>query len=268
MEFLAVLLSGLIAIISPINFGGEAIATQQLKKQFVTVENLTVRIDNTPSYKIAQGKIDQVRIAGKGLFPMRDLRIDTLEIETDPIALAGLKAKLAKPLQAGVKLVLTEQDLNQALQSPTIVNQLKQLGGQALGSQASEQIARYTFVNPRLALLSAQRIRVEVDLQERGYQDRLKLKIETDVTVQSGKSIQLTNTNITTNEQPIYAPLTRRLIAGVNQQLNLDRLEKSGITARILSLNFSQNQAHITTFVQVRPDAQLQLKRIGKPAKN
>ncbi|NJN48618.1 MAG: DUF2993 domain-containing protein [Alkalinema sp. RL_2_19] len=155
MEFFAVLLSGLIAIVSPINFGGEAIATQQLKKQFFAVEDLAVRIDNTPSYQIAQGKIDQVRIAGKGIFPVKDFRIDTLEVETDPITLAGLKAQLAKPLQAGVKLVMTESDLNQALQSPSIIAQLKQLGGKALGSQAAGQIDRYTFTNPQINFSAA-----------------------------------------------------------------------------------------------------------------
>jgi hypothetical protein len=257
MELFGILLSGLIALISPANFAGEAIVAQQLKHQFVAVEDLAVRIDNTPSYQIMQGKIDQVRIAGKGLFPLADCRIERLEVETDPIALQGLKTKLAQPLQAGIKLVITEQDLNRALQSPKVIEQLKQFGEKAFGAQATAQIARYTIINPQVTFLGAQRLRIEVELKEQGYPDSLKLKIETDITLESGRSIQLTNTDITTNDQPLYPPLTRRLVAGLNQQLNLDRLEKFGLTARLLKLDFSQQQAEIAVFVQVRPEAQL-----------
>jgi LmeA-like phospholipid-binding len=265
MEFFAVLLSGLLAILSPINFGGEAIVAQQLKKQFVSVEDLTVRIDNAPNYQVFKGKIDQIRIAGKGLYPIADLRIDTLEVETDPIALAGLKPQLAKPLQAGIKVVFTAADLNKALQSPAVMQRIKQIGGKALGSQAGDLIDQYDFVNPHVAFLGDRHLQVEVDLQAKGQPDKLKLKVETDVTAIAGQSLELTNTTITTNGQPFYPPLTRRIVEGVNQQLNLDRLEKYGITARVLKLDFGQQQATIAAFVQARPESvQLLKKRLGK----
>lgn len=260
MEWFAILLSSLIAIISPINLGGETIVAQQLKRQFVAVEDLAVRIDNTPSYQITRGKIDQIRIAGKGLFPLADLRIDTLEVETDPITLKGLQAKLARPLQAGVKLVITEQDMNRALQSPTMIDQLKQLSTNVLGSQAADQIDRYTLVNPQLTFLGQQRMRFEVELQEQGYPDTLQLTIETDITLASEQSIQLTNTRITADDQPVYPPLTRRLVAGLNQQLNLDRLEQFGITAYLLQLDLNPHTTQIAAFVQVRPEAQQYLQ--------
>jgi LmeA-like phospholipid-binding len=265
MEFFALLLSGLLAILSPINFGGEAIVAQQLKKQFVAVEDLVVRIDNAPNYQIIQGKIDQVRIAGKGLYPIADLRIDTLEIETDPIALKGLKAQLAKPLQAAVKVVLTEADVNKALQSPAVIQRIKQIGGKALGFQAGDLLNQYEFVNPRVAFLSDRRLRVDLELKSNSRPDQLKINLETDVTVAAGQSLELTNTTINANDQPFYPPLTRRIVEGVNQQLNLDRLEDNGITARILKLDFGQKQATIAAFVQARPESvQLLKKRLGK----
>jgi LmeA-like phospholipid-binding len=265
MEFLAILLSGLLAILSPINFGGEAIVAQQLKKQFVAVEDLVVRIDNAPNYQVIQGKIDKVRIAGKGLFPIADLRIDTLEVETDPIALQGLKAQLAKPLQAAVKVVVTEADINKALQSPAVIQRIKQIGGKALGSQAADLLNQYELVNPRVAFLSDRRLRVDVNLKSSTSPEQLKINIETDVTVAAGQSLELTNTTINANDQPFYPPLTRRIVEGVNQQLNLDRLENDGITARVLKLDFGQKQATIAAFVQARPESvQLLKKRLGK----
>jgi LmeA-like phospholipid-binding len=270
MEFFAILLSGLLAILSPINFGGEAIVAQQLKKQFVAVEDLVVRIDNAPNYQIVQGKIDQIRIAGKGLYPIADLRIDTLEVETDPIALKGLKAQLEKPLQAAVKVVFTEADINKALQSPAVIQRLKQIGGKALGSQAGDLVEQYELVNPHVTFLSDHRLQVEVDLQSKGQSkgqpDKLKLKVETDVTAIAGQSLELTNTTITTNGQPFYPPLTRRIVEGVNQELNFDRLENDGITARVLKLDFGQKQATIAAFVQARPESVDLLKKRLKKA--
>jgi hypothetical protein len=261
MELIAVLLSGLIALTSPINFGGEVLLAKQIKKQFVSVEQLAVRIDNAPSYQVLQGKLDQVRIAGKGLYPLKDLRIDRLEIETDPIALEGLKAKLAQPLQAGVKVVITEADLNQALQSPALIQRLKRFLNQALGAQSGGIVDRYQLNGLRCQFLSDRRLQLDVDLTETGYTEILKFKIVTDVTVEAGQALKLSNTEITANGQPLFAPLTDRLIAGLNQALTVDRLEQSGITARILKLDFSQGQATIATFVQVRPEALKSLRR-------
>ncbi|NJN48617.1 MAG: hypothetical protein HC805_00895 [Alkalinema sp. RL_2_19] len=98
-------------------------------------------------------------------------------------------------------------------------------------------------------------------MNERGYSEVLKLKVETDIQAESGRSLKLTNADITVNGQTLFPPLTRRLIAGVNQQLNLDRLEQSGITARILHLDFSQGQVNVATFMQVRPEAIAIFKR-------
>ncbi|MFM2431975.1 MAG: hypothetical protein RLZZ511_3188 [Cyanobacteriota bacterium] len=255
MELIAVLLSGLIALTSPINLGGEALLAKQIKKQFVAVEQLAVRIDNAPNYQILQGKLDHVRIAAQGVYPLKDLRIDRLEIETDPIALQGLKAKLAQPLQAGVKVVITEADLNHALQSPALIQRLKQFLNKALGSQAAGIVDRYQLQSLRCQFLSDRRVQFDIDLTETGYAEILTFKIVTDVHVEDGQAIQLSNTEITANGQPLFAPLTSRLVAGLNQSLTVDRLEKSGITARILQLDFSQKQATIAAFAQVRPEA-------------
>ena len=70
----------------------EAIAKSQIETstsgdRLISVEQQAIRIDNTPNYQIVQGKIDQVRIAGRGVTINSYLRIDTLELETDAIAI-------------------------------------------------------------------------------------------------------------------------------------------------------------------------------------
>jgi LmeA-like phospholipid-binding len=254
MNFLATLLSVLITLISPIGFGSEQLIAQQIRQRLHQVEDIQVRIDNAPNYQIVNGKIDKIWIAGKGISPIAGLRIETLEIETDPIALQGLKAKLAKPLQAGIKVVLTESDINQALASPTVVKRLQNIGINAIGSSsAANQIAKYNLINPRVEFIDNQRLRLQADLTEPGQPDMLKIKIETGISSDRGRLIQLTDTTITANGQPVYAPLARRIIQGINQELDLDRLEKRNITARILNLDLSHQQISLATFVQIRP---------------
>jgi hypothetical protein len=253
MNFLISLLSILITLVSPIGVGGEKLAEQQIRKRVHQVEAIDIRIDNIPTYQIANGKIDKIRIASKGISPIADFRIDTLEIETDPIALKGLSTKLAKPLQAGIKVIMTEQDLNTALASPTVIKRLRNIGINALGSSsAANQIAKYDFLNPKVAFLGDRRVQLQVDLQEQGRPETLQLKIETDIAISQGRQIQLQNATITANNQAVYKPLANRIIAGVNQELDLARLEKSGMTARLLGLNFRDRQATIITFIQMR----------------
>jgi hypothetical protein len=253
MTFLISLLSILITLINPIGVGGEKLAEQQIRKRVHQIEAIDIRIDNVPTYQIANGKIDKIRIASKGISPIADFRIDTLEIETDPIALKGLSTKLAKPLQAGIKIIMTEQDLNAALASPTVVKRLRNIGINALGSSSTaNQIAKYDFLNPQVTFLSDRRLQLQVDLQEQGRPETLQLKIATDITLTQGRQIQLQNATITANNQALYKPLANRIIAGINQELDLARLEKSGMTARLLGFNFRDRQATIITFVQVR----------------
>jgi hypothetical protein len=254
MNFLTSLLSILISLISPIGLASDKLAEQQIRKRLHQVEAIEVRIDNAPTYQIVNGKINKVRIAGKGISPIANLRIDTLEIETDPISLKGLKAKLEKPLQAGIKIVLTEQDINQALSSPAVLKRIRNIGIQALGSNsAANQVAKYDFLNPKVEFLGNRHLLVQVDLKEQGYPDLLKIKIDTQIEIQQGRYIQLTDTKITANNQALYAPLARRIVAGINQELDLNRLEKSGITARVLDWSFRNKQANLVTFVQLRP---------------
>ncbi len=254
MNFIATLLSVLIALINPIGFGTEQIAAQQIRQRLHQVEQLNIRIDNAPNYQIINGKIDKVRIAAKGVFPIANLRINTLEIETDPIALQGLKAKLDQPLQAGIKVVLNAADMNKALASPIVVQRLRNIGLNAIGSSsAASQAAKYELLNPHVEFFADRRVQIAVDLKEQGQPEVLKLKIDTGIEIVKGRLIQLTDTKITANNQAVYAPLAKRLIAGVNQELDLDRFETRNITARILDFNTTPEQLSIATFVQIRP---------------
>ncbi|MGH2415639.1 MAG: LmeA family phospholipid-binding protein, partial [Microcystaceae cyanobacterium] len=79
MEFLTIFLSSLLAAISPAGLILETVVENTLRDRVEAVEQLEVRIDNTPSYQVLQGKVDRVRIASRGVEPIPHLRIEALE---------------------------------------------------------------------------------------------------------------------------------------------------------------------------------------------
>jgi hypothetical protein len=208
-------------------------------------------VDNVPSHQIVQGRLDQLRIAGRGLVPLQDLRIEQLDIETDPIQLQGLKAKLKAPLQAGVNLVVTEADMNRAFASKPLRDRLQKLGGRVFNQ--ADQVDRYEFGAPQITFLSDRRVRLQIEVRERGYDGILNLKIETGIDVVNGRLIQLIDTQITANEQSVPAAILNPIMRKVNEELDLNRLESSGLTVRVLRWELRDRRLQVATFVQIQP---------------
>lgn len=256
MELLTILVSGLIGLVSPTGVIVDRVAEAQIRQQLVSVEQLQVRVDNAPSYQLINGRVDRVRVAGRGLFPLKEFRIDTLELDTDPIFLNLQKRKLEKPLQVAARMVLTERDINQALQSPTVTAQLKNLGIRFLQRREAQAAERYDFLNLRVTFLPKNRIRIQGELREQGYPETLKIVAEANPKIINGRSLQLDNLNLTANGQPTPATITRAIAKGISDRIDLRKLELSGTTARILNFKIDAATLQVITFVQIRPSVE------------
>ena len=262
MEFFAILLSSVLGILSPAGLVVDKVAENAIRHQFSSIEKLAVRIDNAPSYRFLQGKADRIRIAGRGLYPIEGVRIAALELETDPIAVtpASLrtgKPQLAQPLRAGVRLVLTWQDINQALQSPAIASRFRNLSLNLLTNGASQQLQRYTLVDPQVEFLGNDRIRLQVTLagQQSGNSqpDRQAIVIESGIAIAQGHQLQLVDPQMSLDGQPVPSQLVSLLIGGLSDRLDLDQLTDRGITARILKLEMMPDGVAIAGFVSLDP---------------
>jgi hypothetical protein len=262
MEFFAILLSTVIGLVSPAGFIVDQVAQQQIRRQFESVEQLQVRVDNVPSYQFAKGRAERVRIAGRGLFPVKEVRIEALELETDPIQVnLRRKLRLEQPVQAGVRLVLREADINRALKSPTVVKQLRITSGELLEGTEAEGIERFNLVNPSIDFLGNNRLRFQVGLQEQGYPDLLAIDIETGLQINSGRNLVLVNPTIKVNDKDAPPRLVKSIAEGLNEQLDLQRLEKSKILARVLQMELTDDQLNLATFIRVEPDFALTRKK-------
>lgn len=105
----------------------EAGMTSQLDE----AETVAVNIRTNPA-KLLQGEVDSVAIVGKGLVMKQDLRMETLEINTDKISINPLTAlfgtiELNQSTNAEAHIVLLDSDLNRALSSEFVQAKLSGL---------------------------------------------------------------------------------------------------------------------------------------------
>ena len=265
MEVLTVLLSGLIALGSPIGLVIDRTALNAIRSQLVKAEQLQVRVDNAPSYQVLQGKLERVRIAGRGLqLKWQNIRVAAVDVETDPIAinirsLRQRRPKLERPVQAGVNLLLTQADLNQALQSPAIKASLRQLA-RSLGGLGGQSSGSYDVVNPRVELLE-NRVRLQAELQQVGEAKPLFVKLESGLAVIAGHQLQLVSPSVSINGNVVPDLFVSSLIGDFSQRLDLRRLEGEGITSRVLQLKVDPQKLSVVAFVRVEPTARFLTRR-------
>lgn len=271
MEIIAILLSGLLGFLSPVGLVVDRVAENAIRSRFQRVEELAVRVDNLPSYQLIQGKVERVRIAGRGLWVTPDLRIAALELETDPLDVnlqrlrqrgqqQGLPTQsLRRPVQAGMRLVLNEDDINKLLQSPAVLARLRNAGNRFLGNMGGQQEKAYELVNPRVEFLADNRLRFLVSIQEQQENGtkqtnprQLILKVESGVGIVSGHQVQLVSPAASIDDRPVPPLLLNPLVNNINQQLDLRKLEQAGITARLLQLNVKPKEMEMAAFVLIK----------------
>ena len=257
MELLTIILSALLAIVSPTGLITDRIIENALRSHLYNVETLEVRIDNAPSYQILKGKVQRLLIAGRGLEIVPDVRIDTLELETDALDfdLAQLRQKnwreaLKKPLQAGVRLVLTEADINQVLQAQEFQTLLQQRVNQLANFELLGK--NYELLNPRCQLLGNNRLGFQLQLHRLNSQSPpLEINLELGVKVIGGRKLELLELSGTVDERKLSPRLLNTFAQGISQALDLQILESSGITARILQLDITGEEIQLATFIHI-----------------
>ncbi|MBD2308640.1 DUF2993 domain-containing protein [Chroococcidiopsis sp. FACHB-1243] len=261
MEFFTILLSGILGLVTPAGLVVDRTAENAIRSQLQHAERLEVRVDNAPSYQLIQGKVERVRLAGRGLrLKQQNIRIAGLELETDPIdveprSLGKQKLKLRRSLHAGVHLLLEQPDLNQAL--PTLIAQIQEFVIPELGGDRSESSSNYKFVNPRLELLANNRLRFQVQLAAEDDDEPLAIVAESGLAVKGGRQIQLVQPTVTVDREAVAQNIVDEIAMNLSQELDFRRLEVYGLQVRILQLKVAAQKLDLVTFVRVDPSSSL-----------
>ncbi len=270
MELIAIILSGILGLFSNGGWLVEAIAKSQIPSStsgdgLIAVEKQAVRIDNTPNYQIAQGKIDRVRIAGRGIKLNSYLRIDTLEVETDAIALdpnnlntksvAHLRSSLLKPLQGVGRIIITEADLSTALQSPEIVEQIQKILNNLVARKAGNTTIAYEISELQIDLKSDNRIKIGLEMGRSPIVSekatKLAISLEFGIESLAGKKIRLVQPVGKVNGRPMSSRLLRGFAQGISDRLDLTKIQSQGILARLLQLEITADQIELIAFARM-----------------
>ncbi|WP_019507756.1 DUF2993 domain-containing protein [Pleurocapsa sp. PCC 7319] len=279
MEVLTIVLSGLLSLVSSGGIILDSVAANRIRSQLISIEEQDIRVDNSPSYGIAQGKLQQVRIATRGVTIKPDLRIAVLELETDRVhfnrdkldfnSIDGLRESLEQPLQGAAKLIVTEDDLNQALKSPEVVAQMQQVLNRLIIRKAGSTNISYQLIAPQVELNSANRFGVKFNLSrpstnseinrnaiapsstDSSLTRELAIDLEFKILVLKGKTIRIAEPQGTVNGRPMSSRLLTGFAEGISDRLNLSFLESNGILARILQLEIDEDKLKLVGFAKV-----------------
>ena len=126
-----------------------------LSSQIDSAENLDVDVRSN-LLEIMQGQAHSVSVSGQGLVMQKDIRVQEMEIHTDRIAINPLSVlfgelELSEPTDASARVVLSEADLNRALNSDYVRRQMQpfklDLDGQIVSLEMQKMSIQLPDVN-------------------------------------------------------------------------------------------------------------------------
>lgn len=267
MELVTVLLSSLLLLISPVGIVLDQVAENAIRDHLAGAESLDVRIDNGPSYQLLQGKVDRVRIAGRGISPTLGLRVDVAELETDSIDLDIKRLRrgevvLDQAFQGAARIVLTEADVNAFLRSPFVTKQLDNLniGAFATNPAQSREGDRYRIHNPSVDFLDGDqtsqggnRIRLSAELEDLVEGAGFVVEIETGLAISAGDRFMLIDPIVVVDDNPVDPRLINIVIGGLTNRLALQQFDESGIATRIINFDIQADSLDLALWVRVDP---------------
>ena len=272
MEVLTIVLASLLSIASGGGVIVDSIVANPIRSQVVSIEKQAIRVDNSPSYQIARGKLQKVRVATRGVTIEPNFRVQALELETDSLDIDlakldldnidKLRESLNKPLSGAVRLVLTQADLNRALQSPEILARIQKILNRAIAGRAGSTNISYQLQDIELQLQPTNRLGLEFKLSRPSSSfeyDRnspsqtreLIMALELEIEVIQGRAIRILEPQGTVDGKPMSSRLLNGFAEGISDRLNFDSLEQDGILARILQLEIDEDKLELASFLKV-----------------
>ena len=259
MELITIVLSGLLTLISPVGLVADHVAEGLIRERIYQADVLDVRIDNVPNFQLVGGHVDRIRLAGRGVYPIPEFRIDTLDVETDPIdldlpALRSGRFALKEPIQSAARLVLKTEDINMLLRSQRVQASLDKLRFNLPGGREREA-NRYGLKHPQIEFLAGNRVRITVDLEDRVLGEKVEALLESGLEVTGGSRLTLLEPIIVIDNEPVPQQLINAFLEGVNPALTLKQFEDMSVVARVLQFELRPEALDLAVFVRVNPDS-------------
>lgn len=239
-------------------FGTDKLGAQALNKiaqlalfsQVEDADRLEVKVDTAPE-KLANGELDSLLIEGEGLVIETDLRLQVLEIAMRAIAVKPLKAltgniELTQSTEGSARLVLTETDLNRALNSPELRAKIN-----VLDTYLTTEKVKLTVPQKKCELREDGTVAVEavVELQPSGETKEVAFTTTPQI-APSGRSVVLEDIQYEPGKE-VSEDLTQAFLDKAGKMLDLRNFEKRGLALRLNRLNVEAGQITLLAVAEI-----------------
>ncbi|MFQ3613409.1 MAG: DUF2993 domain-containing protein [Cyanobacteriota bacterium] len=206
-----------------------------IRALFKHSERLEAHVRVEPVAKLLQGCVDSFELLGQHLQMYNGLRLSVLELFSNSVAIDFSqiwqgRVQLRQPVQATMRVVLTESDLAESFNTPFVLDRLAQVepGGHPL-----------FFQQVQIRITPDRRLQLRADVQQ-GTKNPLKVGFSSRIEVLDRRRIRF--------EDPVFEGdadglvLSRALVDHLNALLDLDRLALQGTELRVDRVRLQQQQ--------------------------
>ncbi|KKJ00432.1 LmeA family phospholipid-binding protein [Prochlorothrix hollandica] len=234
------------------NQGGDRVVskvvTAAISALFKRSEQLEVNVRAEPVAKLLQGSVDGFDFIGKGLLMHSGLRVDAMELYVQAVAIdfgaifTG-KVKLKQPIQASMRVALSETDLTDSFNTPFLKEKLQKIRHQG---QPLHFDATVFKINPDRSIRLTSNVRVGDSTAA------IAVDITAQMEVENRKRINFVD--VTCAGDPAGVELGEAVVQHLNGLLDLDQFALEGMQIRVDQLRLRHQQmmlygvAHIDRF--------------------
>lgn len=274
MELLVSILSGILAIATSVNMVGDTLVEKKIRSQVQAVDTLVVRIDNAPNYDVLGGKVQRVRVATRDLkissaiaFKALEIDMDGINInlkeflqedlvtEIDDVPTLRLRELFESPVQMASRMVLTQEQLDNILQSQTVNFTLSQRLNDTLNG-LSDNDAEFIINSFKLDLIDKNRLALRANIidlegEYKARGEELNVDWELSIKVLDGSNFEFFDQKLYIEGEEIE-PENDVLRA---EPVSLRILEELGLNVRVLQWNSDQDELELALSVRANKDA-------------
>jgi hypothetical protein len=253
MDIVAVLLALVTGLGGAAGFVVDQTARQFLLDYLDHAEVLEVRVESVPNYRLLKGEAERIRVAGRGLALEPFPRIAILELETDPIAVnpsAQPLPELKRPIQAAIRVVIREEDLNTALNTPEMLSQFQGIRADLpLGAEQTNGLV--DLKAPKVNFLPENRLQLSAVLAPQNQPDSVDITFTAGLDLEKGRSLRLDSPEFTFGSVRVPDEISQAFLGGLQGVFDLSELDQQGFIVRILKLEVSDDQLEVIGFVRI-----------------
>jgi LmeA-like phospholipid-binding len=226
------------------------IAEIGISSQLDDVKQLNVDIRTNP-LKLTRGQVDSVAITAQSMVTPQNLRMETVEINTGTIIINTFSAifgkiELTQPTDADARIILTEADINHALNSEYLRNKM-----QNWKLEVQERSIIIDVLQSEIKLPGEGKIvfKASIFVRETGETKHL-LVTAIPCLRENGHRISLEEI-LFAEGKGLSLEFATALFQRLGELLDLRQFELMGISLKLKTLDFQENQLAINADIQL-----------------